>query len=60
MKVASEKSQRLDETLENQYTKLYREHPFQTPVDFVDSLNEMLKDSDFMKLFDLSKENSFS
>lgn len=49
-----EKSQQFDEALEPKYATLYREHPFQTPLDFMDSLNQMLNDRDFKNLFNLN------
>lgn len=54
--ISPEKSQRLEEAIENQYSELYMEHPFQKPPDFVSQLNEMLNNKDFMQLLDLGEE----
>ena len=49
-----EKSQQFDERFEPKYAALYREHPFQIPPDFVDSLYQMLNDRDFKNLLNLN------
>lgn len=48
------KSQQFDDSFEPKYAALYREHRFQTPPDFTDSLSRMLNDSDFKALFNLN------
>ncbi len=48
------KSTQFDKEFEPKYADLYREHPFQTPPDFIDSLNQMLQDNDFKELFNLN------
>lgn len=49
-----EKSQQFDEAFDSKYAVLYRDHPFQTPPDFIDSLNQILNDKDFKNLFNLN------
>jgi hypothetical protein len=37
--------------VEPKYADLYREHPVQTSLDFIKSLNAMLRDNDLQELF---------
>ena len=48
-----QKSQQFDDEIEPKYAALYREHPFQTPPDFMDSLKQMLSDRGFKNLFNI-------
>lgn len=52
---SAEKSHFYDDALEPKYAALYREHPFQSPPDLMDSLRQMLDASDFKALFNLSE-----
>ncbi|GMT50074.1 MAG: hypothetical protein IEMM0008_1613 [bacterium] len=47
------RSKTLEPMFDREYTALYREHPFQTPLNYVDLLRKVMNNSDFKRTFDL-------
>lgn len=53
-KAVPEKIEKTDNLFENKATLLFRQHPFQESPDFVRSLNEILRSSEFKNIFNFN------
>jgi RNA polymerase sigma factor (sigma-70 family) len=51
---AGDKARRLDELMDVQSQKLFRENPFQEPPDFVESLRKILDNKEFRDIFNFT------
>jgi RNA polymerase sigma factor (sigma-70 family) len=51
--VSQNKSKEICRLMDEQYAQLFREHPFQNPPDFVQSLRETLRSRQFQQIFSL-------
>ncbi len=52
--VVGEKYRQADNFFESKHRQLFRDHPFQTPPDFVHSLTAMLDDPEFREIFNFN------
>ena len=51
---AKEKTERLDELMDERSQKLFRENPFQDPPDFRESIREILNHKEFRDIFNFT------
>jgi len=52
--VSEKRKEDIDDLFEKKATKLFREHPFQDSPDFVNSVNEILSNKDFKRIFNFN------
>ncbi len=51
--LSRQRSKTLEPMFDKEYTALYREHPFQSPPNYVELLRKVMNNSDFKRTFDL-------